>query len=225
MEQSEIRECVKRSAQAVGVVLTDEHAYCFYKYLEHLTLWNKAINLTAIEDSKEIIVKHFTDSLTALVSVSIQHGAVLIDIGTGAGFPSIPLKIVRPDLTCELIEPNRKKVSFLTSIIGSLKLSNVSVFVGNIEDYIANPDHKLGDIVVFRALKFEPIVKHVSSILHKSGLVILYRTERLKRASTGSLSVEAETSFSLPFGYGERVISVLRHQDSVPRGTSIMEKD
>ena len=89
-------------------------------YLVELKKWNKAINLTAIQDDQDIVVKHFVDSLAGLKVIEIQQETELLDVGAGAGFPAIPLKLVRPNLSIELLEPTRRRAHFLRYVIGSL---------------------------------------------------------------------------------------------------------
>jgi 16S rRNA (guanine527-N7)-methyltransferase len=101
-------------------------------YLEQLQLWNQSFNLTSITLADEIIIKHFVDSLAALRADDIRVGARLLDVGTGAGFPGIPLKIARLDLNITLVEPARKKSSFLRFIIGLLRLENINLFDGTL---------------------------------------------------------------------------------------------
>jgi 16S rRNA (guanine527-N7)-methyltransferase len=208
--ENELRKFTISSVRELGLTIEESHAEQFICYLIQLIEWNKKINLTAIIDPKEIIVKHFIDSLIALVATSFPQNGVVIDVGSGGGFPGIPLKIVRPDIRLILVEPTQKKCSFLNSVIGLLKLRDVSVFAGTIEQYAKRPSHHVIDIAVIRALKFEEIRKYIAQILTQKGRVVLYRT-----ASIGSSEIEEEfhimneTSFALPQGSGKRVISVI----------------
>ena len=94
----------------------------FDKYSELLVRWNKKFNLTAITEPDEIVIKHFIDSIICLTTINVSREAKLVDIGTGAGFPSIPILIARPDLRCTLLDSNNKKVSFLNAVITELDL-------------------------------------------------------------------------------------------------------
>lgn len=94
----------------------------FNKYSELLVRWNKKFNLTAITEPDEIVIKHFIDSIICLTTINVSREAKLVDIGTGAGFPSIPMLIARPDLRCTLLDSNNKKVSFLNAVITELDL-------------------------------------------------------------------------------------------------------
>ena len=131
-----MREFMISSASALGVTVGEVESQYFMRYLNHLLEWNKTINLTAITKPKEIIVKHFIDSLLALITTSFPKDGVVLDVGSGGGFPGIPLKIVKPDMRLVLVEPVRKKCSFLHSVIGLLKLHDVSTFNGTIEQYV-----------------------------------------------------------------------------------------
>ncbi len=135
----ELREFTIGSAKELGLTIGEIHAEQFIRYLAHLIEWNKKINLTAIIDPKAIIIKHFLDSLVALVATSFSQNSVVLDVGSGGGFPGIPLKIVRPDVRLILVEPIQKKCSFLNSVIGLLKLQDASTFYGTIEQYAKQP--------------------------------------------------------------------------------------
>jgi 16S rRNA (guanine527-N7)-methyltransferase len=207
--QCELREFLARSAGELDINLTNEQIEQFMLYLDQLLQWNRTTNLTSITDPYEIIGKHFVDSLVALEVAQFLPHAILTDVGAGAGFPGVPLKIVRNDLHLILIEPVQKKCSFLLSIIGTLKLENVSVFTGAFRQYL-DQEHLLSDFLVVRALRFEEIEEQVLSGLKPGGKIILYRTEKLQTDSLDRrLYVETEKSFSLPMDYGSRVISVL----------------
>lgn len=180
------------------------------RYLQELSVWNTKINLTGIDRPRDIIVKHFVDSLAALNACNIPLNSVVVDIGSGAGFPGIPLKIVREDLQLLLIEPVHKKSSFLKSLIGLLKLKGASTFDGTVQEYVTTSSRALADFVVVRALKFGRVWTCLTEILRPSGRVVLYRTKSLEPLELhNNLVLEKELSFSLPHGYGDRVISVI----------------
>ncbi len=101
---------------------TDAMMDQFVKYAEQLVQWNSKINLTAITDPKEIAIKHFIDSLSVLDAFEIPRGAKVIDVGTGAGFPGVPLKIVRPDIKLTLLDSLNKRLIFLEELMSKLNL-------------------------------------------------------------------------------------------------------
>ena len=208
--EPELREFTISSVRELGLTIGESHAEQFMRYLAHLIEWNKAINLTAIIDPKEIIIKHFVDSLAALVATSFPQNGVVLDVGSGGGFPGIPLKIVRSDMRLVLVEPVQKKCSFLNSVIGLLKLQDVSTFDGTIEQYAKRPLRHVIDMVVVRALKFEEIRKHIPALLTSRGRVVLYRTEPIKNQEIGEeFHLVNETALVLPQGSGKRVVSVI----------------
>lgn len=203
-------EFTTRSVRELGLTIVNSQAEQFMRYLAHLTEWNKKINLTAIIDPKEIIIKHFVDSLTALVATDFPEQAVVLDVGSGGGFPGIPLTIMRSDLQLVLVEPVQKKCSFLNSVIGLLKLRGISTFNGTIEQYAKRPVHHVVDMIVVRALKFEEIRKHVPALLASKGKIILYRTEAVINQEIGEeFYLVSETDFVLPQGSGKRVVAVI----------------
>ena len=184
------------------------------RYLAHLIEWNKTINLTAIIDPKEIIIKHFVDSLIALVATSFPQNGVVLDVGSGGGFPGIPLKIVRSDIRLVLIEPVQKKCSFLNSVIGLLRLQDVSTFDGTIDQYAKRPIRHAIDMIVVRALKYEEIRKHIPALLTSKGKIVLYRTEAIKKQEIGEeFHLVSETAFVLPQGSGKRVVTVMERNN------------
>lgn len=206
----ELREFTISSVRELGLNIEESHADQFISYFSHLIEWNKTINLTAIVDPKEIVIKHFIDSLIALVATSFPPNGVVIDVGSGGGFPGIPLKIVRPDIRLILVEPTQKKCSFLNSVIGLLKLRDVAVFDGTIEQYAKRPLRHVIDVVVIRALKFEEIRKPVTQILTSKGKIVLYRTEPIRTNEIGEgFHLVSEAAFILPQGSGKRVVSVI----------------
>lgn len=110
------KEYFKEITKNYGFDLTEEQMDLFDRYAEYLVEWNEKINLTAITDPKEICIKHFLDSLLFFKAVSLPEKASLIDVGTGAGFPSVPCKIVRPDLFLTLLDSLNKRIQFLSGL-------------------------------------------------------------------------------------------------------------
>ena len=206
----ELRKFIIAATQELGPVIEEAHADQFLRYLIHLVEWNNSINITAIVDPNEIIIKHFIDSLTALVTTSFPKNSLVLDVGSGGGFPGIPIKIMRSDIRLVLVEPVQKKCSFLNSVIGLLKLQDVSLFNGTIEQYARWPLRHTIDVVVIRALKYNKIQMHVPALLTTNGKIILYRTETLNKEEIGEdFHLLNERIFMLPQGSGKRVVSVI----------------
>lgn len=208
--ESELREFTICSLREFGLTINDSQVEQLMRYLALLVEWNKATNLTSITDPKEVIIKHFLDSLLGLSATTFPEQAVVIDVGSGGGFPGVPLKIVRADMRVVLVEPTRKKCSFLNSLIGLLKLRDLSAFDGTIEEYAKRPVHQVADMVVVRALKFQELRKYISPLLATNGKVVLYRAEPIEKQEVGEeFQLVSESDFVLPQGSGRRVISVL----------------
>jgi 16S rRNA (guanine527-N7)-methyltransferase len=180
-------------------------------YLKQLQLWNQSFNLTSITLDDEIIIKHFVDSLAALRAEDVKVGASLLDVGTGAGFPGIPLKIARFDLNITLLEPARKKASFLHFIIGLLRLENVDIFNGTLERFMSERQpYGSFDYLATRALKYDLILQNGTRLLRQGGRAILYSSQTINRSDLSSSWLLAnEYAFQLPKTYGQRVISIV----------------
>ena len=208
--EPQLRDFLVRSVNGLGLNLDDEKVGQFMLYLELLLQWNKITNLTSITDPQEIVSKHFVDSLTALAATDFPFNAIVIDVGAGAGFPGLPLKIVRSDLRLVLVERTKKKCSFLSSVVGLLKLRDVSVFAGTVQEFVAQAERVFGDLLVIRALRFDEVQEQVIGALKKDAKAVLYRADKIGIGSVPSgFVIDSEKSFSLPMDHGHRVISVL----------------
>lgn len=124
----------------IDIVFTEEQLQKFYQYMNLLIEWNEKINLTAIVEPKEIILKHFIDSLTIIQYIKPNES--VIDIGTGAGFPGIPIKILREDLKITLLDSLNKRIKFLDEVIKELGLENINAVHTRIEEYAKNKQYR-----------------------------------------------------------------------------------
>lgn len=129
-----LREFLVRTAAAAGADLTLEDVEKFSKYGDLLLEWNKIMNLTAVTDEREIVLKHYIDSITILPYLDRICCKTFIDIGTGAGFPGIPVKILRPDINVVLLDSLGKRVNFLNIVISELGLKEIRAVHMRAED-------------------------------------------------------------------------------------------
>ena len=198
-------------SEAIGISLKNEQLDLFLLYLKELQTWNRSFNLTSITSGEGIIIKHFVDSLATLAVEPIHQTSRLLDIGTGAGFPGIPLKIIRSDLHLTLIEPSNKKCAFLRYITGRLRLENITLFDGTMNQYIqSHQDDHTFDYITTRALKHELLLKQGAAVVKRSGKAILYCSQPLNPSDIGlGWTISHQHVFQLPMGYGQRVISIL----------------
>ena len=165
-------------AASLGCSLTSAQVDQFIFYLDSLKEWNRKINLTSITEDEEIIEKHFLDSLGGLNAIRRHSKGTLLDIGTGAGFPGIPLKIALPKLKLTLVEASPKKAAFLHYLSGRLKLSNFTILNRKVETL---PKSGSGySLIVVRALaKVGAVLEKTRHLLSPMGRLILYQGGRM----------------------------------------------
>lgn len=116
----DIRQSLITGAKNLGIKVTAGQSDQFQKYMEFLLEWNEKLNLTAIKEPNEILEKHFLDSLTLLVACKPKSSGKVLDVGTGAGFPGVPIKILRPDLDVTLLDGSNKRLNFLSELCSEL---------------------------------------------------------------------------------------------------------
>ena len=151
----EFTRLLDAGCEELGIVLTEKQKEQFFKYFQLLTEWNQVMNLTAITEMPEVVTKHFVDSLLVVkVSDGIRTEAYsCIDVGTGAGFPGIPLKIAFPQLQITLLDSLNKRVGFLSTVIQELGLTGITAVHGRAEDFGRNKEYREQfDLCVSRAV-------------------------------------------------------------------------
>ena len=165
-------EIIRRALSDFQVILNDEQVTCIQQYTRILKHWNEKLNLTAIKDPLEILHRHFCESMYAAVAVPINSGR-LADIGSGPGFPGLPLKILRPELQLVLVESNIKKGTFLAEVIRELGLLNARVLISRYEEL--GEELAPLDFVCSRAVgEFGPFLDWAASDGVSAGRVILW---------------------------------------------------
>lgn len=163
-------ETIRRALREFQIPAEDSQVLLIQRYLKTLRYWNEKLNLTAIRDPLEILYRHFCESMFGGVAVPIESGR-LADIGTGGGFPGIPLKILRPELELLLVESNLKKGTFLAEVVRELELTNTRVLIDRYEE--SAEDLAPVDYACSRALgEFGPFLKWASEGLSASRVVL-----------------------------------------------------
>ncbi len=157
MEEIEFYKYLDQQARKIDIMLSEEQLQKFYKYMKLLLEWNEKINLTAIIEPKEIILKHFIDSLSIIKYIKNKNS--LVDVGTGAGFPGIPIKIVLPEIKVILIDSLNKRITFLNEVISQLDLKYIEAVHSRVEDFARNKEYREKfDVATARAVAQLPII-------------------------------------------------------------------
>lgn len=173
------------------------------RYRQELLDWNTRINLTAITDPQEVLIKHFLDSLSLLAACD-QPRASLLDIGSGAGFPGLPLKIIRPQWQVTLLEATGKKVTFLRHVIDTLQLENIVVVQGRAEELAHKREYRAAfDIVTARAVAALPtLLEYCAPYCCIGGCIVLPKkgdlTEELAHGKRAAAMVGATLNADVP---------------------------
>lgn len=151
MDKKEFQTCFENYLDKCSILIKEEQIEQFYNYMNLLIEWNQKMNLTAIVEPRDIILKHFIDSL--MINEEIPDTAKILDVGTGAGFPGIPLKIAKPNTEVTLLDSLNKRLIFLDEVIRKLKLVNVETIHARAEELGKNKQYReTYDIVVSRAV-------------------------------------------------------------------------
>lgn len=153
------KELLKKGLSDFNIDVDDKMVDDFSKYRDILIEWNQKMNLTGIEDEKEVFIKHFLDSVSATTKGYISKDASIIDVGTGAGFPGIPLKICYKELKVTLLDSLNKRINFLQEVCNSIGLDNVEFIHGRAEDFGKSEDYREQfDIATARAVAGLPVL-------------------------------------------------------------------
>lgn len=211
-----LSDLLREGAREFGIAVSDFDLDKFILYLENLKKWNQSINLTAIKNDKEIVVNHFIDSLS--VVPFIKNDGSLLDIGSGGGFPGIPVKIVMPELKVTLLDSVNKKVSFMNDTIRKLEIKNIKAIWGRAEDINNKVPRESFDYVITRAVgSIEDATKLSTPYLSKDGVIILMKGRRgyqewseAKEQIGGDFELLDSKEFTLPHSDLARSIFVLK---------------
>lgn len=168
--------------ESFGINLTDKQIEQFEKYYELLIEWNKVMNLTAITEFEEVMQKHFVDSLSIAGSMDMETCTTLIDVGTGAGFPGLPIKIVYPHIKVVLLDSLNKRIRFLNEVVDNLGLSGIEAVHGRAEDIAKKKEYRESfDLVVSRAVaNMASLAEYCIPFVKEGGCFVPYKSGNIQ---------------------------------------------
>ena len=212
MTEKEFIEEVKK----LGILPTKEQMQQLEKFYRLLIEWNQKINLTRITEKEEVYLKHFYDSLTIVKEIDLSKVDTLCDVGTGAGFPGIVLKIFYPNLKITLIDSLLKRVNYLNKIIKELELKEIKAIHTRGEEY-----HETFDVVTARAVaNIEKLLKYTMHLVNKNGKLIAMKgnieeelTEEVKKKINKKYKIEKINKFLLPIENSNSSLIVIKNKN------------
>ena len=219
MEKQEFKAKLKEEAMQFRIELSEKEQDNFYNYMKLLLDWNEKINLTAITEPKEVITKHFVDSLS--ITQYINEIDRILDIGTGAGFPGIPLKIVLEKNEITLLDSLNKRINFLNEVIEKLELKNIQAIHGRAEEFNKiDGNRESYDIVVSRAVaKLNVLLEYMLPFVKLNGRCIC-----MKSADTAEELKEAENAIKILGGEIEKIDEIILKNTDIKRKIIVIKK-
>lgn len=202
--------------------LINKHREKFDIYYQELVSYNDKVNLTAITERNDVYTKHFLDSI--LTVDAIPQNAKLVDIGAGAGFPSLPIKIVRPDIEITMVDSLNKRVNFLNYICAKLKIKSTNVHAR--AEMFARDNREKFDVAVARAVaKMNTLLEYLLPLVKVGGIIIAYKGSNLAEEFAEAYNaleilggkVLKSIRFDLPNSYGERNIVIIEKIKPTPK--------
>jgi 16S rRNA (guanine527-N7)-methyltransferase len=218
---------LREGCEKLGIVISKEQMQQFEMYYDLLVQWNEVMNLTAITEYDEVMQKHFVDSLALCQGVKIEDLESLIDIGTGAGFPGIPLKIMYPHLKVVLLDSLNKRIKFLNEVIEKLGLKDITALHGRAEDFAKQKEYRENfDLCVSRAVaNLSSLSEYCIPYVKKGGMFVSYKSgaveEELEMAKKAIFLLGGEkkevVKFTLPDSDIERSLVLIEKVQGTPK--------
>ena len=177
-----------RRSRQMRIQLSEEQAHSFRIYMNHLLLWNPRSGLISSRDEHRVMSRHFLDSLCLFTVMDIRDGARFLDIGSGGGFPGLPLKICRPETYLTILEPKEKRYFFLKSLVKLLGLKGVNLYCQRAQDFKHGSSmHEGFDLVLARAIGgMEKMVSICFPFVREGGIFVAYKGRRVEGEVAGA---------------------------------------
>ena len=214
-------------AKKIDIELSDHQLEQFQKYYELLVEWNKVMNLTGITEFEEVLTKHFLDSLACVKAIDMTKVKTIMDIGTGAGFPGVPLKIAFPHLEACLLDSLKKRVNFLEESFELLGLEGIKAIHGRAEEYAKNKEYREKyDLCVSRAVSnLATLSEYCLPYVKEDGYFLPYKSGDIKEEAANSKkavkilggSIEDIISFEIPDTDMARTILKIHKTKATPK--------
>lgn len=219
MELNEFCKEIEEKSSKIDINLDNEICNKLYNYMNLLLEWNEKINLTAITNEKEIILKHFIDSFT--INKFINSGDKMLDIGTGAGFPGLPIKIIRPEVDVFLMDSLNKRINFLNEVIESLQLKNIEAFHSRAEEMAKNNKFREKfDVVTSRAVaKLNILLEYMLPYTKVNGKCLCMKGPNIEEEIK-----EAEKALKILGGEIEKIEKIILPDSNIERNIIIIRK-
>lgn len=219
MELNEFCKEIEEKSSKIDINLDNEICNKLYNYMNLLLEWNEKINLTAITDEKEIILKHFIDSFT--INKFINSGDKMLDIGTGAGFPGLPIKIIRAEVDVFLMDSLNKRINFLNEVIESLQLKNIEAFHSRAEEMAKNNKFREKfDVVTSRAVaKLNILLEYMLPYTKINGKCLCMKGPNIEEEIK-----EAEKALKILGGEIEKIEKIILPDSNIERKIIIIRK-
>lgn len=224
MEKNEFLEFMKEECEKNNIQISNEEIEKLYVYMKEILEWNEKVNVTAIKDEKEFIVKHFIDSLT--IEKYISNGEKVLDIGTGAGFPGIPIKITKNKSHVDLVDSVNKKLNVIRDIIPKIKVEDIECIHTRAEDLAKNVKYRESyDVVTSRAVaNLTTLVEYMLPFAKVGGKIICMKgpnveeelTESKKAISILGGKIEQIENINIDSDY-ERNIIIIKKEKPTPK--------
>lgn len=211
-------EELKSQAKQINIELTEEQVEKYYKYMNLLLEWNEKINLTAIIEPKEIILKHFIDSLT--IEKHIKENEKFIDVGTGAGFPGIPISIIKENTNIVLLDSLNKRINFLEEVKKELKLKNITTIHGRVEEFGKNKkERETYDIATSRAVApLNILLEYLLPLIKVGGRAICMKGSNIEEIEN------AKNALKILGGEIEQIEEIILPNSDIKRNIIIVKK-